>query len=125
MKRVHDYTGSTSPPENVSQPVQSVQPSLKHSNSTRKRKTPVQGDEMSEKRQKTARISSAAAAAATEQNRLIQERKNLMNEWEKRRATVLHGLENLQAPKDMNSHFQVSEDIAALSKIASRLNELG
>jgi len=80
---------------------------------------------MTEKRQKTARISSAAAAAASEQNRLMQERKNLSSEWAKRKATVLLGLESLQTPKDMNSHFQVSEDIAALSKIASRLNELG
>jgi hypothetical protein len=128
MKRVHDYTGSTSPPENASLSVQPAQAALKRNNSSRKRKTVVHVDDMTEKRQKTinARISSAAAAAAaSEQNRIIQERKSLMNDWAKRRATVLNGLQNLQGPKDMNSHFQVSEDIAALSKIASRLNELG
>ncbi|KAF2817653.1 uncharacterized protein BDZ99DRAFT_405449 [Mytilinidion resinicola] len=126
MKRVHDYTGSTSPSENVSPPVQSAHAPLKRKSSSRKRKTLTQVDEMTEKRQKTAnRISSAAAAAASEQNRLNQERKNLMNEWTKRRATVVLDLQGLQGPKDMNSHFQVSEDLAALSKIASRLNELG
>ncbi|KAF2502412.1 hypothetical protein BU16DRAFT_7803 [Lophium mytilinum] len=127
MKRVHDYTGSTSPSENVSPPVQAAHAPLKRNNSSRKRKTPTHADEMTEKRQKTvnARISSAAAAAASEQNRLNQERKNLMNEWTKRRAIVVLDLQGLQGPKDMNSHFQVSEDLAALSKIASRLNELG
>lgn len=124
MKRVHDYTGSTSPPENVSPPVSATS---KRNNSNRKRKTGTQMDEMTEKRQKTAnaRISSAATAAALEQNRLNQERKNLMNEWAKRRSIVHQGLQSLQGPKDMNSHFQINEDLAALTKIASRLNELG
>ena len=38
MKRVHDYAGSTSPPEQVSPPVQPAQPGPRRHNSTHKRK---------------------------------------------------------------------------------------
>ncbi|OCK84993.1 hypothetical protein K432DRAFT_77345 [Lepidopterella palustris CBS 459.81] len=126
MKRVHDYTGSTSPPEQVSPAIPAAQTTLKRQNSSRKRKT-IPVEEATEKRQRTttAKVSSAATAAATEQHRLAHQKKSLQSEWSERRAAVLIGLENLQGPQDMNSHLQVSEDIAALNKIAARLNELG
>ena len=67
MKRVHDYTGSTSPPEQVPPPVQPAQPGPKCHNSTHKRKPAPLVEDITKKRQKptTAKAPSAATAAAS------------------------------------------------------------
>jgi hypothetical protein len=84
-------------------------------------------EDMTKKRQKTAtaKVPSAATAAASNQHRLAQEKHKWQSEWAERRARLQQRLENIQGPQDMNSHLQASEDLAALSKIAARLNELG
>ncbi|OCL01060.1 uncharacterized protein K441DRAFT_650634 [Cenococcum geophilum 1.58] len=127
MKRVHDYTGSTSPPEQVPPPVQPAQPGPKRHNSTHKRKPAPPVEDMTKKRQKatTTKAPSAATAAASTQHRLAQEKQKLQSEWAERRVRLQQRLENIQGPQDINSHLQANEDLAALSKIAARLNELG
>jgi len=126
MKRVHDYTGSTSPPE-VPPPVQPAQPGPKRHNSTHKRKPAPPVEDMTKKRQKatTAKAPSAATAAASTQHRLAQEKQKLQSEWAERRVRLQRRLENIQGPQDINSHLQANEDLDALRKIAARLNELG
>ena len=127
MKRVHDYTGSTSPPEQIPPPVQPAQPGPKRHNSTHKRKQAPPVEDITKKRQKatTAKAPSAATAAASTQHRLAQEKQKLQSEWTERRARLQQRLGNIQGPQDINSHLQANEELAALSKIAARLNEFG
>jgi hypothetical protein len=82
---------------------------------------------MTKKRQKTTntKAPSAATAAACTQHRLAQEKQKLQSEWTERRARLQQRVGNIQGPQDINSHLQASEDLAALSKIAARLKELG
>jgi len=67
MKRVHDYTGCTSPPEQVPPPVQPAQPGPKRHNSTHKRKPTPLVEDVTKKRQKatTTKAPSTAIAAAS------------------------------------------------------------
>ena len=67
LKRVHDYTGSISPPEQVLPLVQPAQPGPKRYNSTHKRKLAPLVEDITKKRQKatTAKAPSAATAAAS------------------------------------------------------------
>jgi hypothetical protein len=127
MKRVHDYTGATSPPEQVPPPVQPALPGPKRHNSTHKRKPAPSVEDMTKKRQKmtTTKAPSAATAAASTQHRLAQEKQKLQSEWTERKARLQQRVGNIHGPQDMNCHLQASEDLAALSKIAARLNELG
>ena len=126
MKRVHDYTGSTSPPEQVSPPVQPAQLGPKRHNSTNKRKLAPPVEDMARKRQKTTtKAPSAATAAASTQHRLAQEKQRWRREWAERKARLQQRVENIQGPQDINSCLQAYEDLDALKKIAARLNELG
>ncbi|KAJ9644090.1 hypothetical protein H2199_003958 [Coniosporium tulheliwenetii] len=49
--------------------------------------------------------------------------KELRTQWEERRALLQSRLQTMQAPQDITSHQQASEDIAALQRIANQLNE--
>ena len=130
MKRVHDYTGSTSPPEQAPPPVQPAPPGPKRHNSTHKRKQAPPVEDITKKRQKatTAKAPSAATAAASTQHRLAQEKQEkqrLQREWAELKVRLQQRVENMQGPQDINSYLQANEDIAALKTIATRLKELG
>jgi hypothetical protein len=127
MKRVHDYTGSTSPPEQVSPPVQPAQPGPKRHNSTHKRKPAPPVEDITKKRQKatTTKAPSAATAAASTQHRLAQEKQRWQREWAERRVRLQQHVENIQGPQDINCYLPAYEDLDALKKITARLNELG
>ena len=126
MKRVHDYTGPTSPPEQVSPPVQPAQPGPKRHNSTHKRKLGPPVEDMAKKRQKTTtKAPSAATAAASTQHRLAQEKHRWQREWADRRVRLLQRVEHIEDPQDINSYLQANEDLATLKTIAAKLKELG
>ena len=127
MKRVHDYTGSTSPPEQVSPPVQPTQPGSRRHNSTHKHKpaAPVGGITKERQKATTTKAPSAAAAAASTKHRLAQDKQKWKREWAERRVRLLQRVENMQGPQDINSYLEANEDIAALKTIAAKLKELG
>jgi len=120
MKRVHDYTGSTSPTEGASP---RGQPTLKRQNSRKRKSAPA--EESNEKRPRMASKSSSASTATMMRNARLQEKRKLEHEWEQRKALLQQRVNNLQNPHDLNSHLEANEDLAVLQKIAQRINELG
>ncbi|KAF2201571.1 hypothetical protein GQ43DRAFT_31365 [Delitschia confertaspora ATCC 74209] len=115
MKRVHDYTPSTSPSE--LSPGQQPQPDSKRP--PRKRKSTA--DENAEKRQKTTKANAQALAI---QNQLILRRKQLQAEFHKLRESIVRTLTDVQDPKELNG-LQLTEEAVALQKVSAQLKGLG
>jgi hypothetical protein len=114
MKRVHDYTPSTSPTD--ASPIQQGLPENKKQ--PRKRKSTA--DDGAEKRQKTAAKASAQAAAVQNQLR----RNQLQAEFNRRRDGIIRILTDIGDPKELNG-VQLSEETVALQKISQQLQGLG
>jgi len=112
MKRVHDYTPSTSPtsPNQQGPPEPKRQP--------RKRKSAA--EDAGEKRQKTAKASAQAAAAL----QLNQKRNQLQAKFNALKDGIIHTLSNMNDPKELNG-LQLTEEAVTLQKISAELKGLG
>lgn len=114
MKRVHDYTPSTSPTD--ASPIQQGLPENKKQ--PRKRKSTA--DDGAEKRQKTAAKASAQAAAVQNQLR----RNQLQIEFNRLKESIIRILQDNKDPKELNG-VQLSEETIALQKVSQQLQGLG
>ena len=121
MKRVHDYTGPTSPPE------RSASAEDKRLGGRKRKSAPSGSSDTSEKRSKTgsSKEEMTPASMLPPQSKRDKQMKLLRQQFSERKASLGQRLQALQGPADVTPLQQLNEDVAALLRIAGQLNELG
>lgn len=128
MKRVHDFTGSTTPPDRASPPAVTPVIAAKRPNPRKRKSTGAVEESVSEKRHKplpTKSASTPAVPVISAETRRAMERQQLDAEWTKLKASVIQRIQELPSLTDMAAHEAAAGEWSAFFNIAQRAHELG